>query len=129
MRRETRAERDAWTEFIDGEISSPKANKYGAVRTEFNGKKYASRREAFAAANYQALQAAGIIKNLREQHPIVLVQGDGKIRPVVWIADFTYFDTETNEFHAIDVKGFKTPVYRLKKRLAALLLGIKIEEV
>ena len=127
MRRETRAEREAWTKFFDGETSSPKANKYGALRTG----KYASKHEAEVAVNLKALESSGAIRELREQHPITLVKGDGKLRPIVYIADFTYID-HMNKFHVLDAKsGFtaKLPVYRLKKRLAALLLGIEIEEV
>jgi hypothetical protein len=57
-----------------------------------------------------------------------LVPGDGKLRPVIYVADFTYLD-QNDQLHVVDAKGFKTPIYRLKKRMAALLLHIKIEEV
>lgn len=122
MRRESTSEREAWTRHIDG--GEAKVNKYGAERTG----KYASKREAAHAGVLDALQRAGAIRELREQHPIVLVPGDGKLRPIKYIADFTYIDKE-GKFHIIDCKGFKTQVYRLKKRMAALLLGLTIEEV
>ena len=122
MRRESRAEREAWTRYVDG--GEAKVNKYSAERQG----KYASKREAAYAAKLDALQRAGTIRELREQHPIVLVPGDGKLRPIRYIADFTYIDRE-GQFHVVDCKGFKTQVYRLKKRMAALLLHIAIEEV
>lgn len=122
MRRESKAEREAWTRYVDG--GEAKVNKYNAERQG----KYASKREAAYAAKLDALQRAGIIRELREQHPIVLVPGDGKLRPIRYIADFTYIDQD-GKFHVVDCKGFKTQVYRLKKRMAALLLHIDIEEV
>lgn len=122
MRRETKAEREAWTRYVDG--GEAKVNKYSAVRS--NG--YASKHEAAAAVNYQALARAGKIKDYQEQKRITLVPGDGKLRPVVYVADFYYVDLGGTP-HVVDAKGFKTAIYRLKKRLAALLLGITIEEV
>lgn len=122
--RERRGEREAWTAFVEGTAPANPTNKYGAVKK--NG--YASKREAAHAIVLAALERQGSIRCLREQHAIVLVPGDGKLRPIRYIADFTYID-EHNKFHVVDCKGFKTPVYRLKKRMAALLLGITIEEV
>lgn len=117
-----RGEREAWTAFVEGRAAT--ANKYGAMRAG----KYASKHEADVAMKLHALVAAGKISDLREQHRIYLVNGNGKLRPIVYIADFRYLDEE-GKVHVLDAKGFKTPVYRLKKRLAALLLGIDIEEV
>lgn len=121
--RERRGEREAWTAFVEGRQAVP-ANKYGAQREG----KYASKREAAYAATLQTLERGGAIRELREQHPIVLVPANGKLRAIKYIADFTYIGKD-GQFHVVDVKGFKTQVYRLKKRMAALLLNIEIEEV
>ena len=124
MRRESRSEREAWTNYVQGSDKPPsKTNKYGAERR--NG--YASIHEADAAAKYQLLAKRRIIEDYEEQFRIVLIPGDGKLRPIVYIADFKYHDKDG--LRIVDAKGFKTPVYRLKKRMAALLLGITIEEV
>ena len=125
MRRDS--QREAWTAFVEGREAKP-ASKYGNERAEFNGRKFDSKREAGEAAKLDALERAGRIKDLRYQHRIILVPADGKLRAVTYIADFTYIDLE-GKFHVLDAKGFKTQVYRLKKRLAALLLGITIEEI
>ena len=69
--RERRGEREAWTAFVEGRDA--KVNKYGAERTGH----YASKREAAYAVVLEALQRAGAIRELREQHPIILVPGDG----------------------------------------------------
>jgi hypothetical protein len=122
MKRETAAERAAWTAHVEGGAAE-KPSKYGNRKT--NG--YASMREAEIAAKLQALERCGDISQLREQVPFVLVAGQGKIRPVKYIADFTYIDADG--FHVLDAKGCKTPVYRLKKKLMLLLLSLEIEEV
>ena len=121
--RERRGEREAWTAFVEGRESAP-TNKYGAERAG----KYASKHEAEVAANFAALASRGHITDLKEQDRIVLVPGDGKLRPIVYVADFTYRDANGVR-HVVDAKGYKTQVYRLKKRMAALLLGVAIEEV
>lgn len=123
MRRETQAERAAWTAFVEGRAPVIRENKYRAQR--HNG--FASRHEAAYAEKLRIAERAGAIRNLEFQVPVRLVEGRGKIRPIVYIADFRYEDNDG--VHWVDAKGFKTPVYRLKKKLAALLLGIEIEEV
>jgi hypothetical protein len=130
MRRESNAERAAWTKHILGEISSgeKRTSKFGNKRVLFNGKWYASQREAHWAAKLQPLAERGLILHYQEQKRITLVAGDGKLRPVIYIADFYYCDLDGTP-HVLDAKGFKTQMYRLKKRMAALLLRITIEEV
>ena len=118
-----RQEREAWTAFVEGREAG-KESKYHSKRAGT----YASRHEAEVAGSLAALESGGKIRELRQQVRIVLVPGDGKLRPVVYVADFTYIDPD-GKLHILDAKGFKTPVYRLKKRMAALLLHIDIEEV
>lgn len=122
MRRETSKEREAWTALIQGR-SPAKPSKYRSIRWG----KYASKHEADTAAKLHALAATGKIRELREQVPIVLVDGKGKIKPITYIADFTFHDE--SGYRVLDAKGYKTPVYKLKKKLAALLLNIHFEEV
>jgi len=98
-------------------------SKYHAVRT--NG--YASKKESRVAEELKLLERAGKIRDLREQVPFVLVPGRNKVRPITYIADFTYID---NEIPVVaDAKGMKTPVYNLKKKLMYLLCGIEITEL
>ena len=124
MRRDS--QRAAWTAYFEGS-EAPKTNKYG-VAPKWERGKYASKHEAAEAAKLAALASRGMITDLQEQVRIVLVPGDGKLRPIIYIADFTYKDAD-GFTHVCDAKGFKTAIYRLKKRLAALLLGLTIEEV
>lgn len=124
MRRETAAEREAWTAHVEG-TAVARENKYGAVRSG----KYASKHEAEVAANLAALASCGEITHLREQVSYTLVEGRGKIRPIRYVADFTYIDADLTT-HVCDAKGYaKNPVYRLKKKLLLLLHGLTIEEL
>jgi hypothetical protein len=123
VRRESRVEREAWTAFIEGRKQKP-SQKYRNERTEG----FASRYEAEIAAKLAALERSGQISDLRFQVPLVLVEGNGKIRAIKYVADFTYIDRQGKK-HWVDAKGCKTPMYRLKRKLAILLHGIEIEEV
>jgi hypothetical protein len=122
--RERRGEREAWTAFVEG-TTAAKPNKYGAVRS--GG--YASKHEERVAGDLAALQRTGVIKDLREQVSYTLVEGQGKIRPMRYVADFVYVDKE-GITHVCDAKGYtKDKVYRLKKKMMLLLHGIEIEEL
>jgi hypothetical protein len=99
-----------------------RGNKYNAQKTGLDGKTYASRREAYRAAELKALQKAGEIVGFAEQVPILL-PGDTTYR-----ADFVVLNRD-GTFTVEDAKGVKTPVYRLKKRLVWDRYGIDIREV
>ena len=122
MRRESKAERDAWTAHVEGEQAA-KPSKYGNQREG----KYASKREAEVAGQLAALASRGLINDLKEQERIVLVPGNGKLRSIVYVADFTWI--ENGKRIVADAKGFMTPVYRLKKRLLKLLHDVEIREL
>jgi hypothetical protein len=118
-----RAEREAWTAFVEGrEVKA--TNKYSAERCG----KYASKREADVAGRLSMLQRCGKITDLKEQVSFTLVEGVKPIRPIRYVADFTWLDNGV--MHIGDAKGYtKNQVYRLKKKLMKLLLGLDIEEL
>lgn len=75
----------------------------------------------------------GEIKDLKRQVEIEIQRAfvdkaENKHRAIKYIADFTYYDLKDYRTHYIDVKGFKTEVYKLKKKLLAYR-NIIIEEV
>lgn len=74
------------------------------------------------------LYRAGEISNLRRQVPYVLIPKSDYGRDIVYRADFVYVDKSGIEI-VEDAKGFKTDIYRLKKRLMAEKYGIIIKEV
>lgn len=50
-------------------------------------------------------------------------------RKITYRADFSYVSTEDDKLHVVDVKGFKTDIYKLKKKLFEYKYNIEIEEV
>lgn len=119
-----KAEREAWTAFVEGR-EVKKQSKYGNERCG----DYDSKHEAGVAGKLATWQRMGAISELREQVPIVLIPSKGKLRAITYVADFTYIDAKDGKLHVLDAKGFKTQVYRMKKKMAAILLDIEIEEV
>lgn len=75
----------------------------------------------------------GEIKDLERQvsfeiQPGFTMPSGEKIRAITYKADFVYMDLKDGAIHIVDVKGYKTEIYRLKKKLLAYK-GIYIEEV
>ena len=110
-------------------------NKYNNVKT--NG--YDSKKEAKRASDLKMLQQAGFVSELKEQVKYILIPkqyefvNDKKacIRECSYIADFTYwrhFPDGSVDFIVEDCKGFKTEVYKIKKKLMLHLYHIKIKE-
>ena len=98
----------------------------------YDGHWFDSEKEKAWYIKYKLMQQAGEIHNLELQVPFNLIETfklDNKTyRKTIYKADFTYLDKD-NKLHVIDVKGFKTKEYLLKKKLMAYKYGIEIEEV
>lgn len=96
-------------------------NKYRNKKTVLNGVIYDSRKEAMRARELQMLEAAGEIKDLRQQVAFVICPKVPKLkgsRERKYIADFVYEQDGVKIIE--DVKSFitrKNPVYSLKKQL------------
>jgi len=107
-------------------------SKYGNRKTYYNGKWYPSIAEASRAKELNLLQRVGEITDLREQVYFELVpkQKDDEevLEPVGYKADFVYLDKDGKR-HVEDVKGVRTQVYNIKKKLMRWVHKIKIEEV
>ena len=99
--------------------------KYGAIRTEVDGIVFASKKEARRYRELSLLQKAGLISNLGLQPKYRLLVKDELI--CTYIGDFIYLSSGGG-IVVEDVKGFKTPVYRLKKKLMKAIYGIEIKE-
>ena len=100
-----------------------KPSKFHNVRT--NG--FDSRREANRAFELQLLERAGQITDLKFQVPFeVIPPGPGE-RAAHYVADFTY--RKAGALVVEDVKGMKTQVYLLKRKLMLHVHGIRIREV
>jgi hypothetical protein len=96
-------------------------HKFHATRTEIDGIKFSSKREA---AYYQQLQLAvksGELLFFLRQVPFHLPGG------VRYCVDFVEF-WKNGEVRFVDTKGFRTPMYIAKKKIAESLFPITIIE-
>jgi len=101
-------------------------NKYRNVKTEVDGIRFDSRAEAKRYSELKILEKAGEISRL-ELQPEFVCKVEGKLI-CKYRADFRYFTAKERVVE--DVKGFKTPIYRLKKKLVeALFKGTRIVEI
>lgn len=122
-------------------------SKYSNRKTTLDGITFDSVREARRYSELILLQRAGKIKDLRLQVPFEVIPEQiehyeryGKRgqrlkdsvrkleRNCVYIADFTYIDTETKEFVVEDAKGKRTAEYIIKRKLMLKVHGIRIKE-
>ena len=100
-------------------------NKYGAIKTTVDGITFHSKKEA---AHYQDLKLRvrkGEIKDLILQPKFPLVINGVKCGS--YIGDFEY--VEGGRRVIVDVKGVKTPVYNLKKKLVKAVHGVEVVEI
>ena len=104
-------------------------SKYHAIKTEIDGIEFDSKKEAKRYQELKLLEQAKQIKYLQLQVPYILIPKSKYGRQITYRADFVYFDNREQKVVVEDVKGIKTPVYKLKKRLMAEVHGIIIEEV
>lgn len=102
-------------------------SKYNAKRVIVDGINFDSIAESRHYRDLTLRIAAGEIRDLELQpsYPIVI---NGK-KICVYKADFRYFDIALGKVIVEDVKGMKTAVYRLKKKLVEAMYDIEITEV
>lgn len=102
--------------------------KYGNTKVNVDGMHFDSKREAARWQELRLLERAGEISDLRRQVRYELVPKMPGERPVDYIADFVYRGKDGNEV-VEDVKGVRTPVYVIKRKLMLWRHGIRIREV
>jgi len=105
-----------------------KSHKYRAKPTTIDGIRFASKKESERYALLKTWEKDGAIRDLELQPTFPIYINNKKV--CLYVADFSYRDAETGHKHVEDVKGYKTDVYRLKKRLVeAYFPHVRIEEV
>jgi hypothetical protein len=108
-------------------------HKFNAVRTEIDGISFASKAEAKRYGELKMLEKAGQIAHLSLQPKFPLYVWDCEKKHEVqighWVGDFQYWDMRAHRTVIEDVKGVRTPVYRLKKKMIEHRLGIEITEI
>lgn len=93
--------------------------KYLNKKIIIDGHEFPSQKEGKHYLELKRRQELGEISSLELQPPFLLQEGfkrDGKkYRPITYIADFKYI--ENGKVIVEDVKGYKTPEYKIKKKL------------
>lgn len=103
-------------------LTENKKSKYGANKIEVDSIKFDSQKEADYYNELKLRLSVGDIKGFCRQAEFVLANN------VRYRADFIVFNNDGTS-DVIDVKGFKTDVYKLKKKLFEDKFNLKIKEV
>ncbi len=106
-----------------------KKNKYNVGTSKkskdertVDGHVFMSKKEAERYKILKEKIVKGEIKGLEIQPEFILQIGfidfnGKKHRPIKYIADFKYYDNKTHKTIVEDVKGWRTEVYKIKKKL------------
>lgn len=100
-------------------------SKYRAQRCEVDGETLDSKAEGKRFAELKILERAGEISDL-ERQPAFRFEIGGELM-FTYRADFGYHSSGVRVIE--DVKGVRTPVYRLKKKIIEAHHGVEIIEI
>lgn len=96
-------------------------SKYGNRKVFVGAVAFDSRLEARRYHELLLMQKAGIICDLKTQVPFELQpsfkKGGKTVRAITYKADFVYIVCGTGKTVVEDTKGFRTEVYKIKKKL------------
>jgi len=108
-------------------------SKYRAQPTTVDGIRFHSKAEARRYRELQRLEQAGeIVGEIERQPPFPLYLEDAytdqRVCVCTYLADFLYTRAD-GEVVVEDVKGFDTPMSKLKRKMVAASYGIKVQVV
>lgn len=129
----SKGKRPSRLEDIVRNMTGQPANKFGAVKKDVDDIRFDSTKEANRYKELKVLVRAGEIKDLRLQVRYDLIPkqkfSDGSsMVGTYYLADFVYFDNRKGCEVVEDVKGKKTDVYQIKRKLMKLILDIEVYE-
>lgn len=108
-----------------------KGNKFHAKKIEYDGYKFDSMKELKRYQELKMLERGKAIHHLKVHVPFELIPKNKEFRAVKYVADFVYYENET-DFVVEDVKGCKIgsayEVFKLKKKMFYHKYGIVIKE-
>ena len=121
-------------------------SKFGNRKAVIDGIRFDSKKEANFYLYLREAEKKGDISDLRLQVPYELIPAiyedqvihlktKDKVvqrcvqKAVHYVADFVYIETSSNQEVVVDTKGFRTPEYKLKKKMMRAFKGINIIEV
>ena len=103
-----------------------KSSKYHNKKTYVDNIKFDSIKEANFYKELKLREVAREVKDIKLQPKFVLQESfiwEGKVeRAIIYRADFMYFDIILNKHVVVDVKGMKTEIYKIKRKLFLLNL-------
>lgn len=109
-------------------LKKKRRTKYGNKKVVTrDGLKFDSRKEYERFLRLRQSASCGGISDLELQPRFELTVNG--IIICTYVADFQYFDCHTGHRVIEDVKGFKTPVCKLKKKLMRAILGVEVKEI
>lgn len=112
-----------------GKFPSLSRSKFGAVKTKVDGITFSSKKEAKRYAELKLLERCRKITKLELQPRFELAPAfryNGKAeRKIEYVADFSY--VMDGKAYVEDVKGMKTDVYSLKRKLFLAKFGHGVE--
>lgn len=97
-------------------------HKYNAIKTDVDGIKFDSKKEATHYQNLKMMKDQGIVLFFLRQVPFHL---PGNVK---YVCDFQVF-WSNGDVSFEDVKGYRTQLYNTKKKLVESLYPIKIKEI
>lgn len=110
----------------------PTMSKYKNKKVVVDNILFDSKKEANYYIYLKMLEDAGKIVDLELQRKFVLQPtfklNEKTYRAITYVADFVYKDQE-GQTHVVDTKGYRTEVYKIKKKIFMKKYGIEIEEV
>ncbi len=102
------------------------ASKYRNIRVSIDGILFDSKAEAKRYGELKLLERAGEINGIAVHQRFPLIVNGVKVS--IYESDFTY-TTSHGAFVVEDVKGMKTAVYKLKRKLFEATTPFKITEI
>lgn len=103
-------------------------SKYKNKKTIIDGVIFQSRKEGRRYQQLVLMLKAHQISLLKIQYPFNFLGKNNK-KIFTYKADFYYFDLIEGKYKVEDTKGYRTPVYKLKKKLIEDHFGINIIEI
>lgn len=106
-------------------------SKYRNKKVEYKGIRFDSKKEYIRYLVLEDMQRKGEISGLQVQVPFVLVPpfhlNNIKYKGIRYIADFVY--KKDGKVIVEDTKGYRTDVYKIKRKLMAYMHKIEIKEI
>lgn len=107
-------------------LSMNGGQKYGSRKTVVDGIVFDSKREANRWYELKLLERVGEVTELQRQVTFELIPRCGSNRPTTYVADFVYMRKGKKVVE--DAKGYRTEVYRIKRKLMRWVHGIDVRE-